>query len=210
MVEVSASSGFLEVLTMFAEDEKLSNTERKLIRKDLETKHISLNTFRCVQKHRPDMNIHAAMRGCRVTSPHESKAQASREAEATSQRLAKRRAFLQRQHETREYNRMVHGSSRLMSDNEETISSAIQSVKYQAAISSNMLAAMAGVFAVCYYAAQKFMEWDKNQCLTAGLVGAICILLIEMALYIIRAHKMDRIQTQEAKKTDATMKISSG
>ena len=38
--------------------------------------------------------------------------------------------------------RMVYGTTRLPSDNEETISSAIQSVKYQAAISSNMLAAV--------------------------------------------------------------------
>jgi hypothetical protein len=46
------------------------------------------------------------------------------------------------------------------------------------------------------------------QCLTAGLLGAISILFVEMVLYIIRAYKMESIQGREARRTDATMKIN--
>ena len=142
MVEVAASDGFLEVLAALAADEKLSSEERGLITADMQTKHITLQSFRCLHKYHPEINIHNNIRGCRMTRPYQCKIQESNDKEAANQRLAKRKAYLQRQHETREYNRMVYGSERILSDNEETISSAIQSVKYQAAISSNMLAAV--------------------------------------------------------------------
>ena len=142
MVEVSASAGFLELLATFAEDKQLSSGERSLIQKDVLTKHISLDSCRCLHKYRPDVNIHQAMRGSKLTLPYVSKVALSKKEETAKTLLAERNIFLQRQHETREYNRMVYGTTRLPSDNEETISSAIQSVKYQAAISSNMLAAV--------------------------------------------------------------------
>lgn len=141
-IEVSASQRFLGVLETFLSDKKLSNGQRSLIQRDLQTEHISLDTFRCLQKYRPDINIHEAMRGSRVTRPHATKDADLKKCNESKERLLERNKFLQRQHETREYNRMVYGNSRLPSDSEETISSALQSVKYQAAVSSNMLAAV--------------------------------------------------------------------
>ena len=142
MVEVSASDGFLQFLGEFVGDVKLSEGERSLIENDLKNKHISLDSIRYFHKYRPDVNIHKAMQGSHLTTPYVNKAEISKQEAAAQKRLAERNVYLQRQHETREYNRMVYGTTRLPSDNEETISSAIQSVKYQAAISSNMLAAV--------------------------------------------------------------------
>ena len=106
MVEVSASDSFLEVLEAFAADNKqLSQGERALILADLRTKHISLDSFRCLAKYRPDLNIHTAMRGSAVTIPFVSKAAESQKEEDAKKRLLERKAFLQVQHETREYNR---------------------------------------------------------------------------------------------------------
>jgi hypothetical protein len=142
MVEVFASASFLEVFEDLAGDEQLSSGERSLIQNDVHNKHISMDSVRCLHKYHSDINIHQAMRGSKLTLPYVSKAAVSKKEEAAKKRLTERNTFLQRQHETREYNRMVYGTTRLPSDNEETISSAIQSVKYQAAISSNMLAAV--------------------------------------------------------------------
>lgn len=211
MLVVRANAKLLGELKQLAEEAVVQAEERSLLEGELAqgSSLVSLKSLQCLVRHRPSLNLHELMRGCSVTSSSAAARGTEEEmSKSKKKKLEERRAFLLCQQETREYNRMVYGSARLPSDNEETISNAIQSVKYQMAISSNVLAAMAGAFGVCYYSAQKFMNFSKNKCLTAGLVGAISILLIEMLLYIIRALKMEKIQSTETKKTDSKMKIT--
>ena len=166
MVEVQASEGFLRVLREVADELKaeeaasegvsegvseckearlqLTGEERALLLREAEAEAgvVTVASVRLLLRLRPRLPLHQTLRGSRLVRPLGSQQQEAAEKAAARDRQAGRRSFLQRQHETREYNRMVHGSARLLSDNEETISNAIQSVKYQAAISSNMLAAV--------------------------------------------------------------------
>ena len=142
MVEVKASEAFINLLEDFSKEENLTLEEQETVDHDIAAKHVSLRSIRCLHKYRPNVKLHEAIKGSNISIPYAEKIKISEEKKAADERMKARRGYLQVQQETRDYNRMVYGTTRLPTDNEETISSAIKSVKYQMAISSNMLAAV--------------------------------------------------------------------
>jgi hypothetical protein len=66
----------------------------------------------------------------------------------------KRKEYLQRKSQAREYNMMMYGREKLATE-DESVSATLKSVKYQIAVSSNMLVTIVAVFGIGYYGANK-------------------------------------------------------
>jgi Endoplasmic reticulum-based factor for assembly of V-ATPase len=132
----------------------------------------------------------------------------SREA-TPSMELQKRREFLKLRAEARAYNRMVYGS-----DEDPRVAEILNkgnhmaSARNQLAVSANMVMSVLACFAISYYAGKSFRA-SNSACLIYGLVGGMFILVVEMALFIVRAMRADEVTSRDQKKIEA-QRLSGG
>jgi predicted cobalt transporter CbtA len=127
-----------------------------------------------------------------------------------SKELTERRKYLQRRFEEREYARMVgdcgdgsmqvRGSAavKAQSGRGASVGEDMHALRGAMSTAVNMVAAVAASFAVGYYAG-KGTDGTQRTGFLFGLAGAIIVLVVEMALFIIRALREERLAANKDK-----------
>jgi len=190
--------------TILGDEYSLTDEQRLLITEDCENNRLSIETIGIVYslvKCDPG-KFSTLIRGNTVTLPGfcDSKPKPSEE-------LTRRRKFLQRRAEEKEYNRMAHGTE----DNPEKErileqEQRISSFKNQLSITSNMIVSTAVSCGMGYYIGIQ-LKFDSATSLVFGLVAGILVMIIEMILFITRSVRMEQVIGNEIEKTSKQSRI---
>ncbi|KAJ8599362.1 hypothetical protein CTAYLR_007015 [Chrysophaeum taylorii] len=107
--------------------------------------------------------------------------------------LEKRRAFLRRRAEEREYDKLVASVRPKTVKPEDRVAASLQMTF---TVSANMVVAPVGAFFVAFLASRTLVEKQSSR-IAIGLGGAIAILFIEMILYIARAYTLETLKPKK-------------
>lgn len=136
------------------------------------------------------------VRGAELVFPEPAKAQ-------PSQALLRRRAYLSRRAEEREYERLTS------SFREKPRENVVSSMQYQITIAANMIVAPVATFFIFYIFARA-VTVHQHWRIAAGLFGLILMLVIEMILFITRSYAIETmINNDTRKKKKSSAKILS-
>mmetsp|Transcript_20716 Transcript_20716/g.30652 ORF Transcript_20716/g.30652 Transcript_20716/m.30652 type:complete len:243 (-) Transcript_20716:91-819(-) len=111
---------------------------------------------------------------------------------------SERRKMLQLSQQEREYQKMVQSVS--SNPKQGNGPSEIQStLRFQTAMGANMVLAGGSMFGLVYWAS-KFYFKKKSHRLTAGVVGAFLIMVVELIIFVIRSNAADKAEKSEKAK----------
>ena len=127
--------------------------------------------------------------------------------------LIQRRQYLLARQEGREYNKMMYGT--YTDPNVQKVLSQgnhMESLKEQLSVSANMIVSVFAMFGISYYIGTQYSS-NQTTWMIFGIVGATIIMIVEMAIYIIRAIKLEAVyESSEARseRREALAQIRSG
>lgn len=108
------------------------------------------------------------------------------------QALNKRREYLKKRHEEREYNLMMYGQEvNPEVQREMDRGNSLSSKSNHISIGMNMIMSVLACFAIAYYVGMQ-SNVELTTSMIYGLIAAILILMVEMLLYILRAMSMEK------------------
>jgi hypothetical protein len=129
------------------------------------------------------------------------------ESKATrSKELDKRREYLAKRQQEREYNMMMFGQTvNPEVTREMDRGNSLSSKNNHMAIGANMVMSVLACFAIAYYVGQQ-TNVGLSTSMIYGLIAAIVILMVEMTLYIMRAIAMEKKYDSPESLNNATKK----
>ena len=200
----------------------LSSDEKLLLEKEHDSELISYQTISILSKYlksKYEYSVYAGNRkvhdkiinyldGSKLVFPSLMKKESE-----PSPELIQRRQYLLARQEGREYNKMMYGT--YTDPNVQKVLSQgnhMESLKEQLSVSANMIVSVFAMFGISYYIGT---QYSKNQTtwMIFGIVGATIIMIVEMAIYIIRAIKLEAVyESSEARseRREALAQIRSG
>jgi hypothetical protein len=203
MASLKLTPKFAEVVTeMFCENFSLTEEEQQIINAAVDSKIVTCDALFIVNKYmktKPSLLMKDIFDRSKLVFPSSEKASK----QEVNPKLLKRREYLKRRQETREYNQMIFGTDYNPQDEAFTkCGNSFASMRNQLTISANMIVSIFVSFGLGYYLSKSVTK-DESMRMTIGLVCAIIIMMIEMILFILRAIRMEDVYENKSSKAAA-------